>query len=285
MVSAALVGAIPWRSLEAAASAARNSRSPDRESVALVLGGGGCRGYGHIGLIQGLDALGLKPDLVVGSSVGSLIGALYASGMNGSALEKVGARVGGSTLRNWIFPKLGVFGGDKIAQFVKQYVAVKDIEDLPIRFAAVATDLQSGQRFVFERGDLGRAVQASCSLPGLIEPVLLGGRYYVDGNLSSPVPVAVAQELGAGRVVASDVTFPPAQADLKDPFDALYQAFSILTRRLALEDRAKADLAIEPKLPEHNDMSAETIAALIAAGRSSAEDAAPMLRRLFARTG
>lgn len=280
VVSAAVVGAIPSRLLEAAAG---NSRSPRRGSVALVLGGGGCRGYGHIGFIQGLDAHGFKPDLVVGSSVGSLIGALYASGKDGGALEKIGARVGSNTLRNWIFPNLGVFGGDKVAQFVKRYASVGDIERLPVRFAAVATDLQSGQRVVFDRGDLGRAVQASSSLPGLIEPVRVGSRYYVDGNLSSPVPVTVARELGAQFVVAVDVTFPPEQADLKDPFDALYQAFSILTRRLAFQDRAKADLVIEPKLPIHDDMSPATIAALIASGREAASKSIEALRRLFAK--
>lgn len=250
---------------------------------ALVLGGGGCRGYGHIGFIKGLEEHGLKPDLVVGSSVGSLIGALYASGMSATQLERLGRRVSANTMRDWIFPNLGIFGGERIARFITTHVSVATIEALPIRFAAVATDLQSGKRTVFDRGDLGLAVQASTSLPGLIEPVRAGGRYYVDGNISSPVPAAVARELGAQRVVAVDVTFPPEQADLRDPFDTLYQAFSILTRKLALEDRANADLVIEPKLPVHNDMSPATLDALVAAGRQAAFDAMPVIKRLFTK--
>jgi len=253
--------------------------------TALVLGGGGCRGYGHIGFLRGLDEHGLRPDLVVGSSVGSLIGALYAGGMSAVALEQLGHRVSVNTLRDWIFPKLGVFGGDPIAAFVRRHVAARTIEALPLRFAAVATDLQSGAAVVFERGDLGLAVQASATLPGLIEPVRIGGRYCVDGNLSSPVPVATARSLGAARVVAVDVTLPPEHADLRDPYDALYQAFSILTRRVALADRAAADLAIEPQLPKHDDMKPATLDALVAAGRRAAIDALPELKRLFARSG
>ena len=252
-----------------------------RPAVALVLGGGGCRGYGHIGFLKGLEERGLRPDLVIGASVGSLVGALYAAGIHPLQLERIGGQMSTNTFRNWVFPRLGVFGGGRIAEFVRIHVKVQAIEALPIRFAAVATDLQSGREVVFDRGDLGVAVQASTSLPGLIEPVRINGRHYVDGNISSPVPVAIARGLGAERVVAVDVTFPPEQADLRDPFDALYQAFSILTRRLAIEDRRKADLAIEPPIPVHNDMSPATLAAVVAAGRDAAIDAMPALERLF----
>ena len=251
---------------------------------ALVLGGGGCRGMGHIGFIQGLEEQNLKPDLIVGSSVGSLVGALYAGGVSARVLEQLGHRVSRNTLRDWIFPSLGVFGGNRIAEFVRKHVTMRTIEALPVRFAAVATDLQTGRPFVFTRGDLGVAVQASSSLPGIMEPVHLRGRYYVDGNLASPVPVNVARDLGATRVIAVDVSFPPEQADLRDPFDALYQAFSILTRKLAIDDRAKADLAIEPKLPIHSDMSRATLDALVAAGRQAAADAMPVIKRLFQRS-
>ncbi|MGH8224411.1 MAG: patatin-like phospholipase family protein, partial [Woeseiaceae bacterium] len=157
------------------------------------------------------------------------------------------------------------------------------IESLPMRFAAVATDLLSGEAKVFDRGDLGFAVQASASVPGLLEPVRLGGRPYVDGSLSAPVPVDAARGLGAGRVVAVDVTFPPEQADLRDPFDALYQGFSILTRKLAMEERERADLLVDPPIPEHNDMEPATIKAIIDAGERAANDALPALAKLFSR--
>lgn len=265
-----------------AGSTAQLQAAWPRPGVALVLGGGGCRGYGHIGVIRVLQRYDLRPELVVGSSAGSLVGALYAAGFGADRLERLGNRLTPNLLRDWIFPKLGIFGGDAIRRFVVATVGERTIESLPTRFAAVATDLRTGAQKIFDRGDLGLAVQASSSAPGLIEPVRLNGGEYVDGNISAPVPVGAARRLGARRVLAVDVTFPPEQADLSDPFDALYQAFSILTRRLAVEDRADADLVIVPDIPEHHDMSAATLKALVDAGERSALDSLPKLRRLFA---
>lgn len=249
--------------------------------VALVLGGGGCRGYGHLGVLRVLERERLRPDLVVGSSSGALVGALYAAGMPVGEIERYGDRMSPNLLRDWVFPKLGIFGGNRIRRFVVERVGEKRIEALPMRFAAVATDLKSGAMVVLDSGDLGRAVQASSSIPGLLEPVRIGKRLLVDGNIASAVPVRAARKLGAKRVIAVDVTFPPEQADLSDPFDALYQGFSILTRRLALEERATADVMIEPPLPEHNDMSPSTLKSLVDAGERGALEALPKLRALF----
>ena len=249
--------------------------------VALVLGGGGCRGYGHLGVLKVLERNGLKPDLIVGSSAGSLVGALHASGMSSEAIEKLGARLSPNMVRDWIFPRLGIFSGAGIARFVREQIGERSIESLQVRFAAVATDLRSGELVVLDRGEVGIAVQASSSAPGLLEPVRIGSRLLVDGNLASPVPVSAARRLGARRVVAVDVTFPPEQADLDDPFDALYQGFSILTRKLAIEDRAKADVMIEPPIPEHRAMSPETIRHHIEAGERAAREALPRLVPLF----
>lgn len=262
--------------------ASRADAAPAR--VALVLGGGGCRGHGHIGVIRALENSGLKPDLVVGSSAGSLVGALYAAGMTADQIERYGQQLTSNLLRDWVFPKLGLFGGDAIRRFVVDRVGPLRIESMPMRFAAVATDLRSGELAILDRGDLGLAVQASSSIPGLIEPVRVGKRLYVDGNLAGPVPVRAARRLGARHVVAVDVSFPPEQADLDDPYDALYQAFSILTRRLAQEELATADVAIAPQLPKHHDMGRVTLKTLVEAGERSVLDALPKLRILFART-
>lgn len=262
------------------ASALPQSPAP---RVALALGGGGCRGYGHLGVLRVLERHGLKPDLVVGSSAGSLVGVLYAAGLSVADIERLGARLSPNTLRDWVFPKLGMFGGAGIARFVRAHVGERLVESLPVRFAAIATDLRTGERMILDRGDAGEAVQASASAPGLLEPVRRGGRLLVDGNIASPVPVAAARRLGAARVLAVDVTFPPGQADLDDPFDALYQGFSILTRRLALEERAGADLALEPPIPEHHEMSARVIAEHIAAGERVAQAALPGILKLFGR--
>lgn len=253
--------------------------------IALVLGGGGCRGFGHIGVIRVLKDHGLRPDLIVGSSAGSLVGALYASGMSADKMVLQGRNLSSNLLRSWVLPKLGLFGGNRIRRFVAQHAGQRNIESLPVRFAAIATDLRTGALVVLDNGDLGLAVQASSSPPGLLEPVKIGGLLLVDGNLASPVPVGAARRLGAQRVVAVDVSFPPEQADLDDPYDALYQGFSILTRKLALDERAGADLLIEPQLPEHNEMSAATQKMLVKAGERAALDVLPRLKALFAEAG
>jgi len=270
--------------MAAGLAAARDSAAASQGTgAALVLGGGGCRGYGHIGVLRVLEREGLRPDLIVGSSSGALVGALFAAGLSVEEIERHGQRMSPNLLRDWVFPKLGIFGGDRIRRFVVERVGERTIQALPMRFAAVATDLKTGAMVVLERGDLGRAVQASASIPGLLEPVRIGKRVLVDGNIASAVPVQAARGLGAKRVVAVDVSFPPEQADLSDPFDALYQGFSILTRKLALEERANADLAIEPPIPEHHDMLPATLKAMVAAGERGAVAALPTLRRLFAR--
>ena len=250
--------------------------------VALVLGGGGCRGYSHIGVLRALEAAGHRPDLIVGSSVGSLVGALYAGGMTASGLERDGRSLDTNTLRRWTWPDLGIFSGAAIAHFVKARISKATIEELDTRFAAVATDLSTGELVVLYRGEIGRAVQASGSLPGLFEPVRLEGRLCVDGNLVAPVPVSVARSLGAVRVVAVDITFPPAEASLGNPIDALYQGFSILTRRLAQAERERADVFIEPPIPAHNDMSPATLTAMIDAGEKATVAVMPAIRKLFA---
>jgi NTE family protein len=134
---------------------------------------------------------------------------------------------------------------------------------------------------VIDRGDVGLAVQASSSLPGLFEPVRVNGRLCVDGNLSAPVPVSVARKLGALRVIAVDITFPPAEAKLSDPIDALYQGFSILTRRLAKAERETADVMIEPPIPVHNDMRPSTLKAMIDAGEKATLALMPAISKLF----
>lgn len=249
-------------------------------SLALVLGGGGCRGYGHLGVLRALKQLGVVPDLVVGSSVGSLVGGLYAAGADFSGFERFGNDFAPNLLRSWVFSGLGLLSGDRIRRFVVDRVGEQRIEALPIRFAAIATDLRTGELVLIDKGDLGLAIQAASTAPGLMQPVRIGSRLCVDGNLASPVPVDAARRLGAVRVIAVDVSFPPAEAQLDDPLDALYQGFSILTRKLALDERARADLLIAPDIPPHNDMSRETLRSLIEAGERATDKLAPEIRRL-----
>ncbi len=196
-------------------------------------------------------------------------------------MERYDQDLGSHVLRDWAIPRLGLFGGDAIRRFVVERLGPMKIEAMQIRFAAVATDLSNGALKVFEHGDLGLAVQASSSVPGFLEPVRIANRLFVHGSLSSPVPVGTARRMGATRVVAVDVTFPPEEAELNGVYDALHQGFSILTRKLALEERATADLVIAPQLPVYSDMKPATLKLLVAAGEQAAREALPRLRKLL----
>lgn len=255
---------------------------PQPARVALVLGSGGCRGHAHIGVIRVFEEQGLKPDIIVGCSAGSLVGALHAAGMSASELERHGGTMDSQMFREWTLPRLGMFGGNRISKFVNERIGRRSIESLPTRYAAVATDLNSGELVLIDRGDVATAVQASSSAPGLVEPVLIRERLCVDGSLVAPVPVGVARALGAHFVIACDVSFPPREATITDPFDALYQGFSILTRGLAQQQRNSADLVIAPHIPAHNDMKPATVAAIIKAGEAAARQSMSGIRHLFA---
>ena len=164
-----------------------------KPKIALVLGGGAVRGFAHVGVIKVLEAQGISPDMVVGTSAGSVVGALYAAGYSGFELQKIAFKLDEDSVGDWIIPDRGFIKGDALQNFVNKAVQNKPIEKLRKQFAAVATDLQTGEMVVFEHGNTGQAVRASSSIPGVFQPIKINGRDFVDGGLTSPVPVRVAR--------------------------------------------------------------------------------------------
>ncbi len=179
--------------------------------VALVLGSGGPRGFAHIGVLKALEDGGVRPDLVVGSSVGAMVGALYAGGIDARELERRALQV--NLLR---FFELGFLvgapaSGAAVENYVNECVGNRPIEALPMRLAVVATRARDREPVVFNRGDTGLAVRASIASPGQFEPVAIGAEAYIDGDEASPVPIRVARRLGARVVIAVDVSAYLAQ--------------------------------------------------------------------------
>src|SRR6185312_4302042 len=179
--------------------------------IGLVLGGGAARGFAHVGVIQVLEEAGIKPDLVVGTSAGSLVAALYASGKTGAQLQQVAMSMQEATFTDWMLPLFGrgMLRGDGLERYVNRQVGGRLIEDMPLRLGIVATDLHSGQGVLFQRGDTGKAVRASSAVPAIFEPVRIAGHDYVDGGLVAPVPVDYARQMGAELVIAVDISSPP----------------------------------------------------------------------------
>jgi hypothetical protein len=166
--------------------------------VGLALGGGAARGFAHIGVIKVLEAQGIVPDLIAGTSAGSVVGALHAAGLDGFELQKVGMELDEATLADWSFPSRGLFKGEALQDFVNRQVRQKPLERLGKPFAAVATDLKNGEMVAFRTGNTGMAVRASSAVPGIFKPVSIRDREYVDGGLTSPVPVRAVKAMGGG---------------------------------------------------------------------------------------
>jgi len=214
--------------------------------IALVLGGGATRGFAHVGVIKALEAEGIVPDIVVGTSVGSFVGALYAGGYSGADLERVALQFDERLIGDWSLPDRGIFRGEALQNFVNRAVRDRPLEKLNRVFAVVATELQSGGQVVFSRGDTGMAVRASSSVPGLFQPVTINGKEYVDGGLVSPVPIRVAKSLGAGLIIAVDVSSKPRYGKTNDTLDMLLQTFAIMGQAIASNELPEADIVIRP---------------------------------------
>ncbi len=197
---------------EPAAPAAPQARpAPKPAVVGLALGGGAARGFAHIGVIQVLEEAGIRPDLVVGTSAGSLVAALYASGKNGRELAAVALSMDEGAITDWSFPGRGLIRGEALARWVREHTGAKRIEQMPLPLGIVATDLDNGQGILFRVGDPGVAVRASSAVPAVFQPVRIGQREYVDGGLVAPVPVSYARQMGAQQVIAVDIDTRPGE--------------------------------------------------------------------------
>ena len=182
----------------------RPEMAPPR--IALVLGSGGHRGFAHIGVLKALTENGVQPDLIIGSSVGAVVGSFYAGGMSATEIEKLAYSLNSVEL----FELKTLFGrpatGSRVQDFVNQHVRGRAIEEFPIAFAAAATRVRDSSLVLFNRGDTGIAVRASAASPEQFAPVRISGEAYVDGDVVSPVPIRAARRMGARVVIAVDVS-------------------------------------------------------------------------------
>ncbi len=249
--------------------------------IALVLGGGAARGFAHIGVIKALEANGIVPDMVVGTSAGSLVGALYSSGYRGADLERV-AQSWDDTLLDWSLPDRGFIKGEALQNFVNQAVQNRTLDKLNRTFGVVATDLKSGEQVIFRNGNTGMAVRASSSVPGIFQPVKIGDREYVDGGLTSPVPVRAARAMGANVVIAVDITNVPRFGKTDDSIDILLQTFAIMGERLAGYELPDADVVIHPDTGKFRSTDFTNRRQAIIEGEKAGQAAIAEIRRAIA---
>ena len=225
-------------------------KNENRPIVALVLGSGGARGYAHIGVLEVLEELGVQPDLIVGTSAGSIVGSIYASGKTSQQLRQIALEMKPSDVRDIKIDLKGFFEGKKVQDYVNKQVENTALQHLKIPMYVVATELQQGKRVVFNYGNTGQAVRASVSIPSMFIPTKISGNEYVDGGLVSPVPVDVARELGADIVIAVDILAQPINTETNNVWGLFNQNINIMQNRLAAEELKNADVIIQPDLRE-----------------------------------
>jgi NTE family protein len=261
---------------------------PKKIKIGLALGGGAARGFAHIGVIKALEAQGIVPDIIVGTSAGSVVGALYAAGNTGFELQKLAIDMDEANISDWAVPLFnknsGVIKGDALQAYINKAVHSLPMEKLKIPFGAVATDLANGQPILFQRGNTGQAVRASSSVPSVFQPVKIGNRSYVDGGLVAPVPVRFAREMGADFIIAVNIsTQTDAQAAVSS-LEVLMQTFSIMGQRLNHFELKDADIVIQPALGSmgSNDFNGRNLA-ILAGEQATANQMALIKAKLKAK--
>lgn len=228
----------------------KKNKTNHKPVVALVLGSGGARGYAHIGVIEVLEENGIKPDFIVGTSAGSIVGSIYASGKSAQELRDIALKMQVHDVRDFNIKLQGFLDGKKVESYVNRQVDNLPLEDLKIPLYVVATELKHGEKVVFNKGSTGQAVRASISIPSMFIPVNINGNEYVDGGLVSPVPVNIAKELGADIVIAVDILAQPVHTETSNVWGMFNQNINIMQSKLAAEELKNADVVIQPDLRE-----------------------------------
>ncbi|WP_244140059.1 patatin-like phospholipase family protein [Caballeronia sp. BCC1704] len=268
-----------------------NTPAPEPQRAArigLALGGGAARGFAHIGVIKALEARNVRVDLVAGTSAGSVIAALYASGMTGIAMNKLALTMDEASISDWAMPfrARGILQGVALQNFLNKTLDNRPIEKMAKPLGIVATDLKTGQPILFQRGNTGVAVRASCSVPSIFEPVKIGDHEYVDGGLVSPVPAAFAHKMGADFVIAVDISARPETALTQSSFDVLMQTFTIMGQSIKAYELDKyANAVIRPNLNAMSSSDFSQRNAAILAGEEAVSKMWPTLQRQLAERG
>ncbi|HHX2535639.1 TPA: patatin-like phospholipase family protein [Neisseria subflava] len=254
-----------------------------KATVALALGGGASKGFAHIGIIKVLKENNIPIKIVTGTSAGSIVGSMYASGMSPDRLELEAEILGKTDLVDLTLSTSGFIKGEKLQNYINRKVGNRPMQQFPIKFAAVATDFESGKPVVFNVGNAGQAVRASASIPNVFQPVVIGSRKYVDGGLSQPVPVSAAKKLGANFIIAVDISARPAKNVSQGMFSYLDQTFNVMSQTALHQELGQANVVIKPQVLELGSVGGfDQKQRAIQLGEQAARAALPEIKRKLA---
>lgn len=284
LLSVVATGLAGCHSMQQIAGVRPSAQSKPRAVIAVALGGGASKGFAHIGVLKVLRENNIPIHLVTGTSAGALVGSLYASGMQPARLQQEAAQLEKADIVDLTLSTRGFIRGEKLQDWVNAKVGNRLIQQLPIKFAAVATEFGTGRMTVFNHGNVGQAVRASASIPNVFQPVSIRGKQYVDGGLSAPVPVSAAKRLGANFVIAVDISARPARLDDSSGFFAyLDQSLNIMSTSALNAELAQAQVVIKPAVQQLGAVGGfDQKAQAIALGEAAARAALPQIKAALA---
>jgi NTE family protein len=256
---------------------------PRPAKIAVVLGAGASKGFAHIGVLKVLESQKIPIHLIVGTSAGSVVGSLYAYGIDAFQLQTIAIALLKDDVVDWTLPDNGFIRGDKLENFINKTVRQTPLELLKIPFRAVATNLQTGEEIVFATGNTGRAVRASCSIPGVFQPVRIGDKAYVDGGVVSPVAVEAARRAGADVIIAVDISAGVAGSVPQGILDTILQSIDIMYAKIATAQLRNADVVIRPKVSHIGSSDFEKRNEAILEGEKAATQALPQIQIILAK--
>ena len=250
-----------------------------KKKVALALGGGSARGVAHIGVLKVLERENIPIDMIVGTSMGAMIGAAYAAGISTSTMEALAYPFTINRLFDPTIPTMGLLAGNKLEGVIRELIDNKSFADCKIPFAAVTTNIETGEEVVLQSGDMIKAIRASSSWPGIVNPVKIDGKLLVDGGIKNSVPANIARSLGADYVLAVDVGFCVKEGPVKNIFQMILQAFQITGEELNRHQSIHADFVIKVELGHIDQIAFDRSREAVQKGMEAAEQALPQLKK------
>lgn len=253
----------------------------NKAKLGLALGSGGARGLAHLGVLEVFQEAEIKIDYLSGSSMGSLIGGLYACGVPLRYIRALAEELDWEHLSDFTFPRQGLLKGDKLLSFLKIMTKKKKIEDLKIPFAAVACNIENGEHVILKEGSTAEAIRASTAIPGVFVPFEAQNQKLIDGGIIDPLPVSSCYNLGADIVIAVDVGIKKLDNPANNIFDVLLNTFDIMQLKYTQSSDWQVELTIEPELDNISAFELDKAAACIEAGRKAAADSLDTIKKLL----
>ncbi|MBM7647235.1 NTE family protein [Bacillus ectoiniformans] len=247
----------------------------ERPKIGIALGSGGARGFAHIGVLKKLQEASIPIDMIAGSSMGSLVASFYAMGHDMDQLYKLSTAFRRKYFLDFIVPKMGFISGKRIKDFIRLFTHGKNIEDLAIPIAIVATDIKMAEKVIFTDGPIAEAVRASIAIPGIFVPEKINGRLLVDGGVIDRVPVSVVRDMGADIIIGVDVSSVKKNAEISTIFDVIMQSIDILQLEIIENRHLASNVMIRPSVDEYSSKTFTNIEEIIKAGEIEAEKMIP----------